>query len=67
MMIDIEYPRKPSKPMLLAAIRNALNEGGTFIELIWGENRILIESGPYGLLGSGWIGKNGGDDLAKLI
>jgi hypothetical protein len=62
--MHIEYTNKPSKPTLLAAIRKALNTGETFIQLTWGENQITIEKGPHELFGYGWIGKNGGQDLA---
>jgi len=65
MIIQLDYIRKPSKPTLVAAIRKALNNGGDFIQLTWGENQITIEKGPWGLMGSGWIAKNGGQDLAN--
>ena len=65
MVIQLDYIRKPSKPTLVAAIRKALNNGGDFIQLTWGENQITIEKGPWGLMGSGWIAKNGGQDLAN--
>ena len=61
------YTNKPSKPTLLAAIRKALAAGHDSIELVWGENVITIDRGPLGLDGSGWIGKNGGQDLAGLF
>ena len=63
----VEYTKKPSKPMLVAATRKALNAGHDFVQLIWGENQIIIEKTPYGLMGLGWIGKNGGHDLAQLF
>ncbi len=65
--MHIEYTNKPSKPTLLAAIRKALNAGETFIQLTWGENQITIEKGQWGLDGHGWIGKNGGQDLANAF
>jgi hypothetical protein len=65
MVIQLDYIRKPSKPTLVAAIRKALNNGGDFIQLTWGENQVTIEKSPWGLVGSGWIGKNGGSDLAQ--
>ncbi len=63
-MLTINYVNKPSKPVLLAAIRKALSAGHESIELVWGENQIVIDRGPLGLDGRGWIGKNGGQDLA---
>jgi len=62
-MLTINYVNKPSKPVLLAAIRKALAAGHESIELVWGENVITIDRGPLGLDGRGWIGKNGGQDL----
>lgn len=64
-MYTINYTNKPSKPTLLAAIRKALNNQETFIQLTWGENQITIERNTWGLHGGGWIGKNGGQDLAN--
>lgn len=66
-MVDIQYTKKPSKPMLVAATRKALNAGHDFVQLIWGENQIIIEKTPHGLIGMGWIGKNGGQDIANLF
>jgi hypothetical protein len=63
-MLTINYVNKPSKPVLLAAIRKALAAGHESIELVWGENQIVIDRGPLGLDGRGWIAKNGGQDLA---
>lgn len=62
--MQITYDRKPSKPQLVAAIRKALNAGHGIVSLVWGENAITIERGPWGLDGRGWIGRNGGQDLA---
>lgn len=67
MIKAIEYTNKPSKPTLMAAIRKALNTGHTLITLTWGENQIVIEKSQWGLLGRGWIGKNGGQDLAHAF
>jgi hypothetical protein len=66
-MQHIEYTNKPSKPTLMAAIRKALNAGETVIQLTWGENWIIVEKDQWGLFGSGWIGKNSGDDLAAAF
>jgi hypothetical protein len=64
-MRAIDYTKKPSGPTLRAAIRKALNDGETWVQLTWGENQITIERGPYGLDGRGWIGRHGGQDLAN--
>jgi hypothetical protein len=67
MIKQIEYTHKPSKPTLVAAIRKALATGADFVQLTWGENQITIEKTPWGLTGYGWIGKNGGHDLASIF
>ena len=64
-MRQIEYTKKPSGPTLRAAIRKALNDGETWAQLVWGENQITVERGPWGLMGRGWIGRHGGQDLAN--
>jgi hypothetical protein len=64
-MRQIEYTKKPSGPTLRAAIRKALNDGETWVQLVWGENQITVERGPWGLMGRGWIGRHGGQDLAN--
>jgi hypothetical protein len=64
-MRQIEYTKKPSGPTLRAALRKALNDGETWVQLIWGENQITVERGPWGLMGRGWIGRHGGHDLAN--
>jgi hypothetical protein len=66
-MAQIEYTKKPSRPTLVAAIRKALNAGENLIQLNWGENEITVERGPSGLFGHGWIGRNGGQDLADTF
>ncbi len=66
-MREIEYTKKPSGPTLRAAIRKALNDGETWVQLTWGENQITVERGPYGLTGHGWIGRHGGQDLAAEL
>ena len=63
----VTYTNKPSKTTLLSDIRKALAAGHEWIELVWGENVITIDRGPLGLDGRGWIGKNGGQDLAGLF
>lgn len=67
-MRQIEYTRKPSITTIRAAVIKAINAGETWIQLIWGENQITIEKSPYGgWIGRGWIGRNGGQDLAQEI
>ncbi len=67
-MRQIEYTRKPSITTIRAAAIKLINAGETWIQLIWGENQITIEKSPYGgWIGRGWIGKNGGQDLAQEI
>ena len=68
-MHEIDYTNKPSVTTLRAAIRKAAAAGKTFIVLTWGENQITVERSPYGpqWLGHGWIGRNGGQDLANEL
>lgn len=66
-MIQLEYTRKPSIATLRAATFRAVNAGHTFIQLTWGENQITLEKGAWGWDGHGWIGRNGGSDLAQEI
>jgi len=65
MIIQHEYTNKPSIVTLRAALRKAIAQGADFIQLTWGENQITVERTPHGWIGSGWIGKNGGYDLAR--
>jgi hypothetical protein len=66
-MFTIQYNHKPSKPTIIACVRKALNNKSDYIIIIWGENQITIEKTIYGLIGSGWIGKNSGQDIAQLF
>lgn len=68
-MIEINYTKKPSITTLRSAIKKSVNQGKTFIQLIWGENQITLERmGANGhWIGSGWIGRNGGQDLANEL
>ncbi len=66
-MKQIEYTNKPSIVTLKAAIKKAVTAGETWIQLIWGENQITIEKTQWGWTGHGWIGRNGGHDLASEI
>jgi len=61
------YANKPSVTTLRAALRKAAAQGGDFIQLSWGENQITVERTNYGWTGTGWIGKNGGQDLAHEL
>jgi hypothetical protein len=67
MIIQHDYTNKPSIVTLRAALRKAAARGGTFIQLTWGENQITVERTPYGWTGHGWIGRNGGHDLAHEL
>lgn len=64
---EVDYLRKPSKPQLVSAIRKGLLAGNDLLHLTWGENRIEVRVTQYGVIGSGWIGRNGGDDLVKAL
>ena len=66
-MKQIDYTNKPSITTLRAAIKKAAQAGENVIELTWGENQITIEQTPYGWTGYGWIGRNGGQDLAHEL
>lgn len=66
-MTQINYTRKPSITSLRAAALKAINAGSTCIEISWGENQITLEKTPWGWTGFGWIGRNGGQDLAQEI
>ena len=66
-MTQIEYTSKPSITTLKAAIKKAIAKGETWIQLTWGENQITIEKTQWGWTGNGWIGRNGGQDLANEI
>jgi hypothetical protein len=66
-MKQIEYTNKPSITTLKAALKKAINSGETWVQLIWGENQITIEKTQWGWTGHGWIGRNGGQDLANEI
>lgn len=73
-MEQIEYTKKPSIVTIKAAIKKAIKADKTWIQLVWGENQITLERGPYGMgyhnpqwIGRGWIGRNGGQDLANAL
>jgi hypothetical protein len=67
MIIQHDYTNKPSIVTLRAALRKAAARGGDFIQLTWGENQITVERTPYGWIGHGWIGRNGGQGLAHEL
>lgn len=54
-MKQIDYTNKPSITTLKAAIKKAIATGETWIQTQWG------------WVGGGWIGRNGGQDLANEI
>ena len=66
-MTQIDYTNKPSITTLKAAIKKAANKGETWIQLTWGENQITIEHTNWGWQGTGWIGRNGGQDIANEL
>ena len=72
-MIEIDYTNKPSITTLKAAIKKAAAAGHDFIVLSWGENQITIEQVQYAggyrpqWVGRGWIGRNGGQDIANAL
>lgn len=66
--------RKPSKASVLKAVNRAIKDKHNFIEIVWGENRIILEKDAYPYerpfskwMGHGWIGRIGGDDLAQEL
>jgi hypothetical protein len=67
--MEFNYTKKPSITVLLAAIKQAAKLGETNISLIWGENVIDIEyhANRDKWSGNGWIGRNGGFDLANEL
>jgi hypothetical protein len=66
-MFQIEYKNKPSISTINSAIKKAIANNQNWIQLIWGENQILIEKDRYGWTGYGWIGKHGGHDIAHKL
>lgn len=68
-MFEVNYTKKPSITVLRAAIRKAATLGFKTITLIWGENVIDIEyhANRDKWAGNGWIGRNGGFDLANEL
>lgn len=64
MIIERNFTNKPSIVTIKSNIRKAVAQGGTFIIIRWGENQINIEQSQWGWIGHGWIGRNGGHDLA---
>lgn len=66
-MMQREYAHKPSISTLRAAAFRAVNAGETWIQFTWGENQITLEKTRWGWDGHGWIGRNGGSDLAREI
>ena len=67
MITQHEYTHKPSTATLRAALRRAVDQGSDSVQLTWGENEITVERTQYGWIGYGWIGRSGGDDLARSL
>jgi hypothetical protein len=67
MIVERNYTNKPSITTLKANIRKAIADGGTFIVLRWGENQVNVEHTQWGWVGRGWIGRNGGQDIANEL
>ena len=61
--------RKPSKTMVIKAIRDAIKQGYKAIDISYGENLIeLVYHDNHGQwYGSGWIKTIGGSDIADDI
>ena len=72
-MHEIDYTKKPSITTLRAAIRKAAAAGHDFLILTWGENQITLERVAYAggyrpqWVGTGWIGRSSGQDLAQEL
>ncbi len=66
-MKQFEYTKKPSISTIRSAAVKAINSGETWMQFIWGENQITLEKTQWGWTGHGWIGRNGGQDLAHEI
>jgi hypothetical protein len=66
-MFTRDYLKKPSFVQLNCAVRDALKQGSTFVQLTYGENQITLQRDAYGWHGQGWIGKTGGADIANKI
>jgi hypothetical protein len=72
-MYQFEFTgRAPSGPQIKAKVKKAAAMGHDWIQISWGENQITLEKqgfngffGPW--LGSGWIRRIGGDDLAREL
>lgn len=68
MIVERNYTNKPSIVTLKANIRKAIASGADCIILRWGENQIDIARSAYGYwMGGGWIGRNGGQDIANEL
>lgn len=62
--------RCPSRAQVKKELIKGLKQAN-WVEVVWGENRVLVERfftpGYPSLVGSGWIRKTSGYDLAKEI
>ena len=63
----IEFAARPTAAMVRAPIIAGLKARDKKISLCWGENWIEVIWTPHGLIGSGWIGKHSGQDIAEDI
>lgn len=66
--------RKPSKAMIMKAIKDCIKQGYQAIDISWGENCISINVNshhPFNRMGqwfgSGWIKNIGGSDIADEL
>lgn len=66
-MFSFDFQNKPSFVSINCKIRDAIKNGNDWIELNWGENRILIEKHGSQWIGQGWIGKSCGYDIAEKL
>ena len=63
----IEFAARPTAALIRAHIIAGLQARDREIDLRWGENWIEVIWTPHGLIGSGWIGKHSGQDIADDI
>lgn len=63
----IDFAKKPTAAQITAAIKTALSRRDRAVDIRWGENWIEVIWTPHGLIGSGWIGKHSGQDIAENI
>jgi len=63
------HNRKPSKPMVMKAIKAAIKQGHKAIDISWGENclELVWHDRQLQWYGYGWIKNIGGDDIAHEL